>query len=221
MSAYFITASGTGIGKTFTTCALIHALREKGKNVAAYKPVISGFTAEDNTTDTVTIRAALNDSSMEEVSPWRFTNPLSPDMASAKEGRQLSLSELAEWTVKIKKGTEAVLIETVGGLMVPINAQHTTRDWMVTGNIPLVMVTGSYLGAISHTLTTLAAAKAAKLRVVALVVNESEGSTVDLAATRDSIANHARDIPLIIAQPRVSSPQAATVIHSLVEHLWN
>jgi len=59
MSAYFITACGTGIGKTFTTCALIHAARAAGREVRAYKPVISGFDVADAESDTARIMGAL------------------------------------------------------------------------------------------------------------------------------------------------------------------
>ena len=80
------------------------------------------------------------------------------------------------------------------------------------------MVTGSYLGALSHTLTTVEAARAAKLTIAALVINESCDG-VDLQATRASLANHLHDIPLIMAQPRVASAKEATVIHALAGYL--
>lgn len=219
MSAYFITATGTGVGKTFTTCALIHTARQHGRTVAAYKPVISGYDPEDAQSDTARIITALGGGAVENISPWRFRAPLSPDMAARQEQRNLTLGPLVDWSTGVRNGASLTLIETVGGLMVPLNAQHTTRHWMAASRLPLVMVTGSYLGAISHTLTTLEAARAAELTIAALIINESEGSTVPLAATHESIANHCHDIPLILAQPRVSSPQKATAIHLLLEHL--
>lgn len=219
MSAYFIAATGTGIGKTFVTCALVHALRQKGKPVMAYKPLITGFESEESDSDIAHIRAALGGGDLETLSPWRFTHPLSPDMAATKENRKINVQQLAEWLASKAQADATVLIETVGGLMVPLNAHETTRDWMAQCNLPLIMVTGSYLGALSHTLTALEAARAAKLKVAALIVNETCDSTVELAATRDSIANHARDIPLIVTQARVSSVLEATAIHTLADHL--
>ena len=210
MSAYFITATGTGIGKTFTTCALLHA----NPNAAGYKPLISGY--DDSTdTDTAQIIAAMGRGTPDLVSPWRFSAPLSPDMAAMRENRQLTCRELVEWTHKVIDQSRPTLIETVGGLMVPLNSQHTTRDWMKACALPLILVTGSYLGTISHTLTTLEAARSAGLKVHALIINESEQSPVPLEETRASIAAHATDIPLILAQPRVSSWREATVTASL------
>lgn len=209
MSAYFITGTGTGIGKTFTTCALLHA----DKGARGYKPIVSGYGTGD--CDPTHIMNATG-AKLDEVSPWRFKAPLSPDMAAAKEGRILKLNELVNWTKEA--ASESCYIETVGGLMVPLNDTCTTRDWMQAANLPLIMVTGTYLGALSHTLCTLEAARAANLKVVALVINESCDG-VDLMDTKKSITQHARDIPLIVAQPRVASPKDATIIHGLVGQL--
>lgn len=208
MSAYFITGTGTGIGKTFTTCALLHA----SKGMRGYKPIVSGFGTGDCDSSEI---MNYSGGTLDEVSPWRFTAPLSPDMAAAQEGRRLALSELVEWTKRIEG---PALIETVGGLMVPMNEQHTTRDWVQAAKLPLIMVTGSYLGALSHTLCTLEAARAANLTIAALIINESCDG-VDLMATKNSLRHHAADIPLIVAQPRVASPKHATVIHDLVGQL--
>jgi len=218
MGAYYIAATGTGIGKTFVTRALTHAARSRQRSIMAYKPVISGYDVADETSDTAQLMLALGSVTIDEISPWRFAAPLSPDMAARKEGQRLSLEGLVSWTRQARDAADTVFIETVGGLMVPLNTEHTTRDWMQAAPLPLIMVTGSYLGAISHTLTTLEAARAAGLKVAALLVNESADSPVGLQATRQSIADHVHDIPLILAQPRVSSPAEATVIHSLIEH---
>jgi dethiobiotin synthetase len=218
MGAYYIAATGTGIGKTFTTCALVHAARARQRSVMAYKPVISGYDVADDTSDTAQLMQALGSHTIDEISPWRFSAPLSPDMAARKEGQRLSLDGLVSWTRRARDAAPTVFIETVGGVMVPLNTEHTTRDWMQAVPLPLLVLTGSYLGAISHTLTTLEALRTAGLSVMALVVNESADSPVGLQATRQSIADHARDIPLILAQPRVSSPAEATIIHSLIEH---
>ncbi len=208
MSAYFVTGVGTGIGKTFTTCALLHA----SKGMRGYKPIVSGFgTGDCDTTEIMNYSGGT----LDEVSPWRFKAPLSPDMAAAQEGRTLTVNELVNWTNRIQG---PALVETVGGLMVPLNAGETTREWMQVANLPLIMVTGTYLGALSHTLCTLEAARAANLIIAALIINESCDS-VGLEKTKNSLRHHAADIPLIVAQPRVASPKQATNIHAVVGQL--
>lgn len=214
MSAWFVAGTGTGIGKTFTTCALLHAK----PGARGYKPIVSGFDADNPEDDCVQI-AKQTGVSPEAISLWRLKAPLSPDIAAAQEGKSLALGELVDWTEAQLEKSGNALFETVGGVMVPINTTHTTRDWMAACKLPVIVVAGSYLGAISHTLTTLEALRAAAIPMAALVINESCDSTVELTATADSIAPHASDIPLILTQPRVSSPAQATVIHSLWEHL--
>ena len=211
MSAYLIAATGTEVGKTFTTCALTHATAGK-----AYKPVISGFSGED--TDTHQLIDAMGGGNIEEVSPWRFAAPLSPDMAAARENRDIDLTELAEWCAVRAEGPGPVFIETVGGVMVPLNHRHTTLDWMRALNLPVILVAGTYLGTISHTLTAIAALRGAGLAIPALVLSESELSPVPLAELAATIHNHAA-LPLIVPQPRVSSWRAASAIHQLAREL--
>ena len=92
MSAYFVSATGTDIGKTFVARGLIRALRARGRNVAALKPVVSGFEpSEAAGSDSGLLLAALGRpvtlDAISEISPWRFAAPLAPDMAAAREGR--------------------------------------------------------------------------------------------------------------------------------------
>ena len=60
--------------------------------------------------------------------------------------------------------------------MVPLDDRHTVLDWMMALNVPLVLVTGTYLGTLSHTLTCLDVLKRRELAIKALVVNETPGS---------------------------------------------
>src|SRR5689334_16712428 len=101
MSAYFVTSTGTDIGKTFVTAGLIRHLRDNGKPVAALKPVVSGFDlATAALSDPGMLLAALDEPITEEaltrVSPWRFAAPLSPDMAAAREGAMLEFDDIVK-----------------------------------------------------------------------------------------------------------------------------
>ena len=220
MSAYFVTSSGTDVGKTFATCALIHAARAKGKSVAAFKPILSGFEANNAAeSDAGHILDTLGAGSIATIAPWRFAAPLSPNMAAAREGKIIDVEGVIVWSRARLHQAELTLIEGVGGVMVPLDATHTVRDWMVGVNIPAILVVGSYLGAISHALTAIEALRVTGIPIAALIVSESEHSTVPLAETLETLSVFATDIPLRIAQPRVSSPEQATAIHSLLEAL--
>src|SRR6185503_1762687 len=101
MSSFFITATGTDVGKTFVARGLIRVLRARGRNVAALKPVMSGFEpVEAAGSDGGLLLTALGREPTLEaitaVSPWRFTAPLAPDMAAAREGRTLDYPGLID-----------------------------------------------------------------------------------------------------------------------------
>uniref|UniRef100_UPI003F9B3256 dethiobiotin synthase n=1 Tax=Rhodoblastus sp. TaxID=1962975 RepID=UPI003F9B3256 len=158
---FFITSTGTGIGKTYVATALIRAARSRNRTVAATKPVISGFDkSEIATSDTSRILAALGEAPTEEaiarVSPWRFLAPLAPSMAARAERKTLDCEALFSFSNRVlQQEVDLALIEGVGGVMVPLDDQKTILDWIAACGVPVVLVAGDYLGAISHTLTAV------------------------------------------------------------------
>jgi dethiobiotin synthetase len=207
MAGLFVTSTGTGIGKTFVAAGLIRYLRAEDRKVEALKPVISGFdprlVAESDTGILISaLGRSSNDAEIERISPWRFTAPLSPDMAAAKEDRSVDFDALVSFSQSaLAAPVDATLIEGVGGIMVPLDRTHTVLDWMKELDIPLLLVAGSYLGSISHTLSAVAVLRQQGLKLAMIVVSESEGSTVDLDETAGTISRFARDVG-IVALPR-------------------
>jgi len=203
MTAIFITATGTGIGKTFVAAGLIRHLRTAGCVVDALKPVATGFDpAAAGASDSGVLLSALNrpviPAEIERISPWRYAAALSPDMAAHREDRLIDFDALLEFSrqaVAARGGT--LLIEGIGGVMVPLDDWHTVLDWMAALHIPVVLVAGSYLGSLSHTLTSLDALKRRELSVKALVVNETPSSPVPLADTMETLSHFAAAIPLL------------------------
>ncbi|HEV8015276.1 MAG TPA: dethiobiotin synthase [Stellaceae bacterium] len=209
MSAVFVTGTGTDIGKTFVTAALIHELRRRSRNVDALKPVASGFDpAHVGDSDPGALLAALDEpatqAALDRIAPWRFRAPLSPDMAARHENRAIDFAALvAHSRAAIAAAPGVLLIEGVGGIMVPLDERHTVLDWMAALNLPLILVAGSYLGAISHALSALEVLRTRGLAVTALVVNETPASTVALDETAATIARFAAGVP-VIALPRIA-----------------
>ncbi|MEX2615833.1 MAG: dethiobiotin synthase [Alphaproteobacteria bacterium] len=204
MRSCFITATGTEIGKTYVTTLLCRQLRDAGYSVRALKPVISGFDPADCAeSDTVRILKALDipatEAKIEAISPWRFRAPLSPDMAAEREGRGIDFAAL---TAFCRPGSEDVLlIEGVGGAMVPLTGTQTVADWIAALDVPALVVAGSYLGTISHTLTTVTALQGRGVAVAAAIVSESETSPVPLAETVGAIRRFVSGVP-VVALPR-------------------
>jgi dethiobiotin synthetase len=203
MSAYFVTATGTDVGKTFVTAGLVHQLRENGGVVSAVKPVMSGFAWQTAaTSDAGVLLTALDlpvtEENIRRISPWRFAAPLSPDMAAARENRQIDFDALVTWCRRaIAANAGTLFIEGVGGVMVPLDARRTVLDWMAALDLPLIVVAGSYLGTLSHTLTALDAVARRGLTVAALVVNESAASPVPLDETIATLGRFASGIQIV------------------------
>lgn len=213
MSAIFVTGTGTGIGKTFVAAQLIRHCQAAGRAVEAVKPIVSGFDpAETGTSDPGLLLSALGRAATVEevarISPWRFAAPLSPDLAAAREGRTVDFRAVVDFSKRAAATRGLAIIEGVGGVMVPIDETHTVLDWMSAMRCPVLLVAGSYLGTISHTLTALNMLAHRNLEIAAVVVSESETPGASLAETVATIARFADSIE-VVGIPRFASPLAA------------
>ncbi len=209
MNSFFVTATGTDIGKTFVTAGLIRHLRARGTKVSALKPIVSGFSPQiAAASDPGMLLAALGEEltkpSLNRISPWRFAAPLSPDMAAAREGKAIDFEVLVDFcrdAIQPDDGT--LFIEGVGGVMVPLDSRHTVLDWMKELGQPAILVAGSYLGTISHTLTALDCMARRNIIVRAVVINDTGDSPMPLEETVAAIARFAPRVR-IVTIPRVA-----------------
>ena len=208
MSAYFVTSTGTDIGKTFVTAGLIRYLRQSSQPVAALKPVVSGYDSSvvETSDPAVLLRALGRPVSADEIAaiaPFRFRAPLSPDIAAAREGRSIDFEDLLKFSRDaVAANNGLTFIEGVGGIMVPIDAQRTVVDWMAALKLPVILVVGGYLGTISHTLTALDVLTKRDLRIASIVVSEKDNDTVPLEDTVASIARFSGGVE-VIGLPRL------------------
>lgn len=207
MSVLFIAGAGTDIGKTYVTAVLTRGIRAEGGSVKVLKPVASGVAALDDpdfaASDTaVLLRAAglpVDAGHVDACSPWRFAAPLAPDRAAAAEGRRVQLSEVVDWCrgriAEVAPG-EMVLIEGAGGLMSPVTRDATVLDWLIALECPVLLVAGSYLGAISHALTAIEAIRTRGVPLHGVVVSESAESA-GLAETVDALRRFAPGVEIV------------------------
>jgi dethiobiotin synthetase len=205
VTAIFITGTGTEVGKTFVAASLIRHLRGMGRSVEAIKPVVSGFDPDRaKASDPGILLQALGFPvslpNIERISPWRFRAAMSPDAAARQEGQRIDVEKVIAFCQSaIDQRQEILFIEGAGGVMVPLDEQRTILDVMMALQLPLILVAGSYLGTISHTLTALDALFRRDLSVLAVIVSETPGSTVSLA---DMVAAIARFAQPVIGLPR-------------------
>jgi dethiobiotin synthetase len=205
VTAIFITATGTDVGKTFVVASLIRLLRQMGHAVDAIKPIVSGYDpAQATAGDPGILIAALglpfSPEAIDRISPWRFRAALAPDMAARREGRSIDVDSVVAYCQSaVERHRDILLIEGIGGIMVPLDEHRTILDVMMALRLPLILVTGSYLGTISHTLTALDSLFRRDMNVIATIVSESPGSSVPLD---DVVATIARFTEPVIGLPR-------------------
>ncbi len=222
MSAVFITGTGTGVGKTFVCAGLIRYFRGRGQPVAALKPIVSGFdpAAPCGSDPAVLLKALGREVASDElnrISPWRFRAPLSPDMAARVENKAIDLQAVADFCrVAIARNDGVLLIEGIGGIMVPLDARHTVLDLMNLLNFPLILVAGSYLGTLSHILSAQDVILRHTLDMRAIIVSETEDDSVPLDATLATLANFAK-APLLGLRRQVPVARNDAVFQHLAE----
>lgn len=221
MVALFVTGTGTDIGKTYVSCALIRALKAKGALVDAFKPVVSGFDPKDAAaSDPARLAAALGDpAGVFRIAPRRYLAPLSPNIAARLEGEVLRLDDMVIDAVaraaELRDGL--LLVEGAGGVMSPLTDTDTNLDMIAALGAPVLLVAGSYLGTISHVLTALVALRATKATVAAVVMSESLDAP-DLTQTAEALAPFLDGVPLFLA-PRGESWDADAVADHLLVFL--
>jgi dethiobiotin synthetase len=205
----FVAGGHTDVGKTFVACALIRAARAAGLSVEALKPVASGFDPADwAQSDPGRLLTALgrppDDGELDRMTPWRFAAPLAPPMAASLERQALPLPPVVELCAARLAASPADLfvLEGVGGLMSPLADGATGLDLMTALGLPVLLVGGGYLGAISHTLTALEVLRARGQAVAAVVVSQdAQPDAPDFAQTVALIEAHAGDT-LVLGVPR-------------------
>jgi dethiobiotin synthetase len=222
VSAVFITGTGTDVGKTFVCAGLIRYFRGLGQPVNALKPIVSGFDpAAPSRSDPAILLDALGrevkPEELKRVSPWLFRAPLSPDMAARAENRAIDLQGVVDFCRSAIAGNDGtLLIEGIGGIMVPLDARHTVLDLMSLLNLPLILVAGSYLGTLSHVLSAQDVILRHALALRAIVVSETEGAPAPLDATLATLANFAK-APLLGLRRQVPARQSDAVFQYLAE----
>jgi len=185
MTGLLITGTDTGVGKTFFACALSAVLTARGKRVGVMKPVETGCELKDGRllpADALALQHSSGSSlPLELVCPYRFAPPLAPAVAAEMGGVRIETQRLIAAYERIRTQHDITLVEGAGGLLVPLALGYTFADLARDLGIPLLVVVGSRLGAINHTLLTLHCASAMGCSVLGYILNHPTPSR-DLAA---------------------------------------
>jgi len=221
--SFFVTSPGTEIGKTHVAEIFCRQLRARGSTVMALKPVVSGYDQNHpEISDPGRLCLAMGrqptPSAIDDVCPWRFAAPLSPDMAAQREGRRVALGDIVAFCRQARSAdADIFLIEGAGGLMAPLTHDHLNLDLIRELALPALLVSGTYLGTISHTLSALKVLRQERVPVLGVVLSESEEAPVSPDETAAAIGRFAPDIPIrIVPRQPVQTSVAASDLTDLL-----
>ena len=170
-SGLFVTGTDTGVGKTLVACALAAALRARGIDVGAMKPVETGIGPGGPADARALADAAGAGDPLETVCPQRFALAAAPAVAAAHAGRCVDLAAIRRAFDALKSRHEWLVVEGAGGLLVPLRDDFTMGELARELGLPLLVVARAALGTINHTRLTLEAAAARGLRVAGVVIS--------------------------------------------------
>src|SRR3989338_3829894 len=184
---YLVLGTSTDVGKTFFVCEVCKYFKQRNLDISAVKPIISGFTDGDQENDAAKILRnldlELNQKNIAEISPFRLRAPFSPLKAAVMENIVINFTDVIEFCKnKIKDNLgKTLLIEASGGVMTPINNQKTFLDLAQSLKIPVILIGGVYLGAISQILSAADVLQSRKIEIAAIFINDFGNKNSDLS----------------------------------------
>lgn len=173
--AYFITGTDTEIGKTFVTAALLRAFAQQGLRTLGMKPVAAGAEIIDGVWHNEDVDQLIAASSvkapLEIVAPYLMQTPAAPHIVAKLEDVRIDVQHIAACYQQAREVADVVMVEGVGGYVVPLNETISTVDMAQALNLPVILVVGMRLGCINHALLTAQAIAASGLHLAGWVAN--------------------------------------------------
>ena len=214
----FVTGTDTGVGKTLAACTLLHRLRASGLRAVGMKPVAAGVEQTPEGAANADVVALRNASSWaapwELVNPYCFEPPVAPHLAARSAGTRIELAPIRKAFDTLRANADAIVVEGVGGFLVPLNDREDAGDLAAALGLPVVLVVGMRLGCLNHALLTQQAIAARSLRLAGWIANSIDPAMArfdqNLQALRERIA-----APLLGVLPHRAAPDPASLDLSL------
>lgn len=176
MQTYHIIGTDTGIGKTTSCCLIMQYLAKQDKATVTLKPVSSGITQTEFgliNEDVARLIAASNlDLNPKQINPFSFPQAIAPHVAAKLNHQELNVTKIKEFILAPKITAKCLLIEGVGGVMVPLNNQETYLDLLQELDQPIILIVGIKLGCLNHALLTIASLNQRNLNLVGWIANQ-------------------------------------------------
>ena len=210
MRGLFITGTDTEVGKTVVTSALAWAFRSRGVDVGVMKPVTTGCRRKDGRLESEDVNRLLKASGatdpLEMVSPFRFEPPVAPWAAQGLNGIPISLDRIEQAFRILASRHEIVLVEGIGGLLVPLDAKTTVADLARRLGLPVLIVARASLGTINHTLLTLEAARGTGLEIFGVVLNRRSRRSTLAERTNPEVIHRKGKVSILGIIPDFRNP---------------
>ena len=205
MKAYFITATDTEAGKTFITAGLLKSLSQQGFKTLGFKPVASGChrTAQglQNEDALQLIEAANVTLDYAQINPYAFEPAIAPHIAAAETGVEIDLSVIADTVKKHQHRADYVLVEGVGGWLVPLNSHQSVADLARQLDFPVIVVVNMRLGCINHALLTISAIEQQGMTIAGWIANQVNDGEMDVAEPMLRLQENIQSLKTRIAAP--------------------
>jgi dethiobiotin synthetase len=189
MQGFYVTGTDTGIGKTRSSAALLHALRARGLRAVGMKPVASGCDRVDgewkNADALALVEASDPRPAYADCNPYALPLPLAPELAARDAGTEVELQSILHAHARLAASADAVVVEGVGGWAAPLSPALMQADLVRALDAPVVLVVGLRLGCLNHALLSARAIAADGCRLVGWIAN---GIDPHMDAIEDNIA---------------------------------
>ncbi|MDE0798349.1 MAG: dethiobiotin synthase [Nitrosomonadaceae bacterium] len=170
--SYFVTGTDTGIGKTIVSCALLSAYSARDNVVIGMKPVVTGRVCGEWADVKAIVAASSVAAPREWVNPYAFIPPISPHLAAKEAGIEIDVEVIRQACLNLQKISDVVVVEGVGGIMVPLNDRNDVADMAYALDLPVILVVGMRLGCLNHALITAKIIQASGLKLAGWVANQ-------------------------------------------------
>ena len=176
MKGVFITGTDTEIGKTTVAASLASLLRLSGWNVGVMKPFATGtrvFSTKYKSKDSALLaRAAQVNDPDKEINPFFYSVPTAPfTAAKIMSEKEPSLEDALRICQKLAAKHNFMIVEGIGGIMVPLTREKCVLHFAKSLGLPTIIVAGSELGTINHTLLTVKICNDFGLNLLGIIIN--------------------------------------------------
>jgi dethiobiotin synthetase len=213
---FFVTGTDTGVGKTIITAALIKVISRLGFTTGGMKPIESGCLQQGDVlvpSDGMFIKTIAHmEENIRHITPCCFKSPLAPLPASESEGISVDFEKINKAFADISGKYDVVIVEGIGGLLVPITKNYSVIDMAKNFNLPLIVVSKPSLGTINHTMLTVNYALKEGLRVAGIIINYNQPPEKTLAeATNPEVIKQISPVPVIGIFPYLTDMESANI----------